>query len=101
LVDYQIRYDYYVNVLCENQDDKELKCNGKCALMQDLKNVEQPNSQEEPSIPSFIQIDYFVNQLDVDVERQEFDEKNINVFHYSNFYKHALVAELDHPPQSV
>jgi hypothetical protein len=30
--DYFVRYDYYSNVLCENQEEPELQCNGKCHL---------------------------------------------------------------------
>lgn len=30
LADYALRTDYYTNVLCENKDQPERKCNGKC-----------------------------------------------------------------------
>ena len=36
LVDYVVKYDYYVNVLCVNKDKPELACKGQCILMQKL-----------------------------------------------------------------
>lgn len=32
VADYIVNYDYIVNVLCENKDEPELQCDGKCYL---------------------------------------------------------------------
>ncbi len=36
VVDYVIHYDYIVNMLCENKDNPEMHCNGKCHLSKEL-----------------------------------------------------------------
>ncbi|QAA81670.1 hypothetical protein EI546_07995 [Aequorivita sp. H23M31] len=36
IMDYMINYDYIVNVLCENKDNPEMHCNGKCHLSKEL-----------------------------------------------------------------
>lgn len=41
IMDYMLRYDYYANVLCENRDKPELKCNGTCKLAQLMKASEE------------------------------------------------------------
>ncbi|MFK7969799.1 MAG: hypothetical protein AB8F95_05500 [Bacteroidia bacterium] len=46
LIDYGIRYDYYANVLCENKDRPELKCNGTCKLAQLMKASEEAQHAE-------------------------------------------------------
>lgn len=99
LVDYQVRYNYYVNVLCENQEEPELKCNGKCALMKDLKNVDQSRSQEEPTIPSFVQFDHFATEVIDNESIPNSIKLKDNFFYYINFYSFLTTNNLDHPPQ--
>ena len=36
VLDYIINYDYIANELCENKAKPELKCNGKCHLVNEL-----------------------------------------------------------------
>jgi hypothetical protein len=49
LSNYLVQYKYYVDVLCENKNKPELKCNGKCQLAKELKTVdEEPLKQELP-----------------------------------------------------
>lgn len=38
--------------LCENQDEPELKCNGKCFLMKQLEAADQQESSTEDKIPT-------------------------------------------------
>jgi len=54
MVNYWIQYDYYKNVLCENKDKPELKCNGTCHLAKELKPVENP--AEAPTVPASLEI---------------------------------------------
>jgi len=57
VVDYVANYEYIINVLCENKDKPELKCNGKCYLGKQLaKEVQESeeapfNSQDKIEIP--------------------------------------------------
>ena len=48
LIEYHLRYEYFAKKLCLNLDRPEMKCNGKCILMQRLKKA----SQEATNIPA-------------------------------------------------
>ncbi|MFD0796391.1 hypothetical protein ACFQZJ_02885 [Maribacter chungangensis] len=66
IVDYIVNYDYIVNVLCENKDEPELNCDGKCYLTQMLaqetgQNDENPFSERQAK--SEIQHVVFVEAL--------------------------------------
>jgi hypothetical protein len=52
MTNYLFQYNYYAEVLCENQDKPEMECNGKCALMQELDAAEDGNSNEAPVFPN-------------------------------------------------
>lgn len=58
MADYLVRYEYYQEVLCENQDRPELNCNGKCALAEKLAAQSSP---ERPEIPSALE--YEINSF--------------------------------------
>lgn len=68
-IDYAIRYDYYVNVLCENKDNSEMKCNGTCQLSE--VNSDSNDNSQKPTIPnsSKIEISFFIpsNQISLDI----------------------------------
>lgn len=45
LLEYYLRYDLFSKKLCLNLDRPELKCNGKCILMQRLKAAQENESK--------------------------------------------------------
>lgn len=49
---YLAQFNYYAQVLCENQDKPELNCNGKCALMKEL--AAEKESNDMPLIPQSV-----------------------------------------------
>lgn len=49
---YQWQYDYFANVLCENQDQPELHCNGKCQLAEMLAPAE--DTPQPDQMPAFV-----------------------------------------------
>ena len=51
MTNYLVQYNYYAEVLCENQDKPEMECNGKCALMQELDKAEDGNQTQAPVLP--------------------------------------------------
>lgn len=51
MTNYLVQYNYYAEVLCENQDKPEMECNGKCALMQELDKAEDGNQTQAPALP--------------------------------------------------
>lgn len=49
---YQMEKEYVATVLCENQDEPEMECNGKCYLTKQLKAAENTPSDTENTIPT-------------------------------------------------
>src|SRR5690625_3481286 len=48
IVEYITKYDYIISVLCENKDQPELECNGKCYLSKQLAK-ENGNQEDNPA----------------------------------------------------
>lgn len=55
LADYAVNYNVYANELCENLDKPELECNGKCQMMEELNEVENP-VEESPVTPRLLKL---------------------------------------------
>ena len=55
VTNYIYQYDYYINVLCENKEKPELKCNGTCHLAKELKVVEEKESC--PELPAQVKVE--------------------------------------------
>jgi hypothetical protein len=58
LADYAVNYNVYANELCENLDKPELECNGKCQMMEELNEVENP-VKESPVTPEILKLKEF------------------------------------------
>ena len=50
---YLVKYEYYQNVLCENQNLPEMNCNGKCALAEKLQNASAADKPELPQVTEY------------------------------------------------
>jgi len=55
VTNYLYQYDYYINVLCENKEKPELKCNGTCHLAKELKVVDEKESS--PVLPPQVKVE--------------------------------------------
>ncbi len=98
---YQMEKEYISNVLCENQDEPEMECHGKCYLTKQLKAAENAPSNNENTIPvpttSKIECTIeskLVYELIHDVEMSE----NEMFSHYSNTTLHGYCTPIEHPP---
>jgi len=96
--DYLYRYDYYVNVLCENKEKVELKCNGTCHLAKELKAAdEKPGS---PEIPPQVKVElaFFYQEI----ENPDFSLSTVRpVFsgYYVNNYLSPYTGLTSPPPK--
>lgn len=97
MLEYVIYEDYIAEFLCINKDKVELKCNGKCYLMQRLSEQNEEKKQNLPKIAleeypiGFVDL-MFYNSKKLDVVR------NQNHFDYSNDYNLLHCAFNFHPP---
>lgn len=57
LAEYIINYEYISTVLCENREETEMKCNGKCYLSKMLAR-QQDREQENPFESSSVKVDH-------------------------------------------
>lgn len=94
-VEYAINYDYISKVLCINKDKPELKCNGKCQLMQKLEK------QQDDDFKSLriVQEDYpigFIELLKITSKKIVGVKKG--VFSSTNNYSYLFVKQVFHPP---
>lgn len=49
---YQYHFDYFANVLCENQDRSDIQCDGKCQLTELLAPSENEQNHQTPVFQS-------------------------------------------------
>jgi len=49
-LNYQVNYNYYTEVLCENQDEPELHCNGQCAFSKQMQLGQEEPADTEPPV---------------------------------------------------
>ncbi|MEO1447961.1 MAG: hypothetical protein AAFV07_00450 [Bacteroidota bacterium] len=60
-VDYAVHQQYFAEVLCPNKDRPELKCQGKCVLMQKIQAAQQ--EPQSPDAPVPISVEDFLSLL--------------------------------------
>jgi hypothetical protein len=75
VADYILRYEYYKNVLCENQDRPELNCNGKCVLAEKFQNAQTPEQPEVPGLLEYEIAPFVQDGNDNDIEFNSSIEK--------------------------
>ncbi len=102
VVDYVSNYEYIVNVLCENRDKPELKCNGKCYLTKQLAKEAQDtentpyNSHQNIEIPVILFCESLVNYKLFIIEKNII-EHNFNTS--QNLYSKLFVSNTTPPPK--
>src|SRR5690554_1951992 len=95
-------YDYIATVVCENKDQPELACNGKCYLTKQLAK-EASDEQENPlnksnktEIPQIIIFEELVGyKLDVFVQANQ----SVDIEAKPNWYSNLFSFEILHPPR--
>ena len=95
--------DYIAENLCENKDQPELECNGKCILMQKLKMAEepQPNSQPIPEILQF-ELSGYVTQSESESPSFLLVSDRLLYFNTSqNLPTTGYYGDIFHPPRKL
>ncbi|MGG7037026.1 MAG: hypothetical protein ACI7YS_17800 [Flavobacterium sp.] len=102
VLEYALNYDYIANVLCENKEKKEMKCNGKCHLMKELakasENEKPISSDKKDNTKHEIEVLFFLEPSITEVN-QFLSSTNFKINHnYSNFYSFLNGCSEFHPP---
>jgi hypothetical protein len=100
VVGYILNYDYIVNELCENRDNRALKCNGKCQLKKELAKASADTesntrdrklkvAEQEILYLSAIEDFLFANKIAAALKIKD---------SYTNFYRYNTANSIFRPP---
>lgn len=100
---YAVNQSYVAEELCENQDQPEMQCNGKCYLMKQLSKAEsgKEDSEEAPMNNPFSKESTIVLDQPKSENLQfsfatEVDQQFLPS--YINFYQGTVLSGVFHPP---
>jgi len=101
-VEYYSNRDFFAEVLCINKAKPELKCNGKCVLMQKLKRTTQQET-EPASLPSVRFENYPIGFVEFVPSQQEVSFSYLKKQHFilSVDYHFEFISDLFRPPSLV
>lgn len=103
MIDYTVQYDVYATELCENRDQPDLKCNGKCQLMKNIESVDANNDlpPETPNISFLEQHLISDNQnIHLTMNNLQMDKQVVSPF-WKNHYEFIYLSEIEHPPKKI
>lgn len=103
LAEYAANYEYISKVLCINKEKPQLKCNGKCHLMQELAKAADTGKPASPNDKKHqVETEWYFDTSSK-IELPDF----LAIFHpkqltfYSNLYSNLHTALFFHPPSIV
>ena len=101
-VEYYSNRDFFAEVLCINKAKPELKCNGKCILMQKIKRATQQDS-DPVSLPSLKFENYPIGFVEFVPSQQAVSFSYVKKKHFilSVNYHFELISDLFRPPSLV
>lgn len=96
---YQANYNYYATELCENQNEPELHCDGKCYFSKQLALAGENHNETEPpqlmpTLRLFSPIDFEFNVQPALIAEAEVFNETANIFP-----KMPFLGTIEHPPQ--
>lgn len=98
MADYAIRYQEYVEELCENKEKPALACKGTCQIAKLLKK-EAP--QEAPSLPSFTFTEDWINLQAIAYSDPIPLPLNLEIPAYLKVWGQDLICDLSTPPPKI
>ena len=98
-VDYAINFDYISTELCENKDDKELKCFGKCHLQKEIKKV--ADEEENPAVPNIKKVaeDYYIPEFNIIKIKALDSNSNLKTDYLSEGVLNGFSKDILDPPK--
>lgn len=98
-VNFTINRKYIVENFCINKDKPELKCDGKCFLMQKIND----EKERQESLPAFtfnkdfgVFITTLPYQTSIDLK---FEPTLVHYSFYKNWFGQTAYFQIEHPPQ--
>ena len=94
-IEYAINYDYISKILCINKDKPELKCNGKCQLMQKIEKQQDDDFKSLRIIAEDCPIG-FIEIIQLQLKKTT-DLIESNFFYFKKYTFLYIYSEF-HPP---
>lgn len=104
IISYAVNYEYISTELCENKDDVEMECNGKCHLKKELaKEIQEHNPASKSKKVNFAEISIlFCSDFSpFTFQKVLFEEEVQNITSYSNLYQKENTHSIFHPPATL
>ena len=101
-LDYAINKDYIAANLCENKEQPELHCEGKCVLMQKLNISTQEDSPLSKSTTEILQFDvssFVLSKYDLKLKELFSIDLTPSYIPNHRFFDSRFISEIFHPPR--
>lgn len=98
-VDYQVNYEFYSQVLCENKNKPELQCNGKCHMMKEMAETKDDEAKGQTSEFHRIRLVEIIHEVKIVSFIKS--EKHAQFFTYSEAAESLGFTPPTPPPQLV
>lgn len=99
--EFYLNRDYIAENLCENKDEPELQCNGKCQLMKSLQEEDDNQSEEQKNTTKQVDFQLFAdNVFESDAFATEFEAVEATSCHcfYLESFTNPVLKSIFHPP---
>lgn len=103
VLEYVLNYEYIATELCENKEEPELQCNGKCHLMKELAKAsedEKPISKGK-TLHQEIEVLFYEPIANFNFDNYNFSYSKPQITVYKNLYTHLSEISFFHPPTLV
>jgi hypothetical protein len=103
IAEYIMNYDYIANVLCENKDKPQLKCDGKCYLAKKLAQESQEQEENPFANPQKMEFPKILqDQTEAPLEGSISYEVYVSLpLGYMNtLFSRLLVYDIGQPPEA-
>nr|WP_298003368.1 hypothetical protein [uncultured Flavobacterium sp.] len=97
LASYVIQYDYIVNELCVNRDDRSKGCNGKCHLMKEVGKMSDKESKDY-KFPVFETVQFIEPIVSIEFPHVTTASHTSVPDMYSNLYVSTSLGNTSPPP---
>ena len=98
---YIVNYEYISQELCENKDNPELHCNGKCYLIKQTRALQEEQEEKEAVISEILNLQYTTSEAFSYELISLVNVELYNVFPYTEKDYSVYTDLITPPPKSI
>lgn len=99
-INYGLNQEYIITVLCENRDNVEIFCEGKCFLNKELKKASQENDGKKQSFNFNVQVEFLNADINYRLSAPIYYFNIHSVIVHNNFWVNILSEKEGPPPKA-